>query len=209
MKKIKLLLFLALVAATANAQAVPHSASLSWTLSTNAAVTSQNVYRGACAGTVTTGTCRTDSTATFTKLPAGTALGPGVKTFTDSTVTASTGYIYYVTALCATCNPQESIPSNHIAVVIPADQPPPPTGLTITSVAMNITGTTQTVVAKWSDTSGTEQEFRFSDGNLFVAQGLTSSATGSFAEQWVGPAGTPITFIACNAKGSCASQAAK
>jgi hypothetical protein len=75
-------------------------------------------------------------------------------------------------------------------------------------VAMNVTGSTQTVLAKWSDTSGTQQSYFFTDGNKVIAQGLTSSATGTFAEATFSAAGVPIQFVVCNSVGQCATKKA-
>lgn len=138
--------------------------------------------------------------AGFTKI---TASPVTTATYTDLVVNAGTTYAYYATAFL---NNVESVPSNCVSATVPVAQP---TGLTLTSVALTTTGNTETVLARWTDTSGTQQDFRFSNGALFIAQGLTSSQNGVFAERWTGPAGTPITFIACNATGQCASQAAK
>jgi len=206
----RLLVILALIVSVQSAKAQSHSVSLSWVLSSSTGVTSQNVYRGNCTGTVTSGTCSTDSTATFTKLSAGAGLGPAVTTFTDSTVAAGQSYIYYVTAVCpATGACQgESAPSSHVAATIPGNPPPPPTGLSITSVSLNVNGANETILARWTDTSNTQQHYAFTDGQLYRGQGLTSSASGSFAETLTVPAGTPITFLVCNAEGTCASQKA-
>jgi hypothetical protein len=183
---------------------------LAWTTTpvTGVTYTGFNAYRAPCTGTVAAQVCSTDSTATFTKLAAGTGLPATTLNFTDTTVSAGTNYIYYVTSLCSTCSTTESIPSNHIAVTIPANQPPPPT-LSIVSVAINVTGSTETVTAQWTDTSGTQQAFKFSNGTSFLAQGLTSDPSGSFAQQWTGPVGTPIIFMVQNAAGANASQAAQ
>ncbi len=203
MKRFLLILGLTLCAVV-GVQAQTHSATIAWTLSASAGVTSQNVYRAPCTGTAAAGACSAEGA--FTKIASP---GPAVTTYTDSTVAAATGYSYYLTAVCSTCSPSESVPSVHIAAMIPGNQPAPPTGPTITSVAILLNGTTETVVAKWTDPTGTQQDYRFSNGSQFVAQGLTSSASGAFAEEWTGPAGTAITFIACNSTGGCVSQKAQ
>src|SRR5579863_504691 len=114
--------------ATPDPQTGAPTVSLSWTLSAIGAppVISQNMYRAACTGTVTSGVCSTDSTETFAKLPAG--INAVTATFTDTTVVAGSSYIYYVTAVCpatGTCV-GESIPSNHVAVTVPPNSVPPP-----------------------------------------------------------------------------------
>ena len=207
MKRILAIAALALgFASSASAQ---HSVALQWTIPpapTGVVYTGFNVYRAPCAGTITNAICSTDSTATFTKLTA-TALGPTVTTYTDTTVTGGTNVVYYATSLCATCTTPESVPSMHVAATIPANQPPPPI-LDITKVAITTNGTNETILAQWTDTSGTQQHFAFTDGNLFRGQGITSSLTGTFAETLTVPAGTQITFIVCNAAGMCANQKA-
>ena len=193
---------------TADPQTGTHQGQLSWVapVTTGVVYSGFNVYRATCTGTVTAGVCSTDSTATFAKITA-TALPATASSFTDTPLSAATSYIWYVTSLCATCTTQESVPSNHVAGTTTANQPPPPV-LSIVSVAMNINGANETILAKWTDTSGTQQHFSFTDGNLFRGQGITSSLTGTFAETLTVPAGTPITFLVCTAQGNCASQKA-
>lgn len=186
--KRKFVLALVLVLALA-AQSFAHTASISWSNSPDTSNT--NVYRLA-------GTCPATTTG-FVKI---TATPVTTANYTDSTVSPGV-YCYYVTA---TLNGSESVPSNTAQATVPVA---PPSGLSITSVSMIINPNgTETVLAKWTDSSGTQQDFRFSDGSKFVSQGLTSSLTGSFAQTFTGPAGTAITFIACNSQGSCASQKA-
>jgi hypothetical protein len=182
---------------------------LTWTLSPTVGVTSQNVYRAPCTGTVTGSVCSTDSTAVFTKLAAGINLAAAATTFTDTTVVDGQAYIYYVTAFCPigqlSCS-GESLPSNHAAAAVPGGPPQPPSGVVIGSVTATVNGANKTVVARWTDTNAVGQYFSFTDGTKFLNQGLTSSLTGSFAEEVVVPATTTITFFACDATGSCASQ---
>ena len=145
-----------------------------------------------------TGPCPTPL-AGFTKL---TASPVTTATYADSAVNAGTTYAYYATAFL---NNLESVPSNCLSATVPVA---PPSGLAITSVAMQINGANETILAKWTDTSNTQQHFSFTDGNLFRGQGITSSLTGTFAETLTVPAGTPITFLVCTAQGNCASQKA-
>ena len=109
-------LVLALVfAAPAKAQ---HSASLTWTASTDAAANptlGYNVYRLA-------GACPASGTAGFTKLNTVTV---STTSFTDSTISLGNA-CYYVTA---TLNGAESVPSNTASAVI---LPGAPTLLKIT-----------------------------------------------------------------------------
>jgi len=185
MKKISALALAMLIAIPAFA----HTASVSWVNSPDTANT--NVYR-------LVGTCPTSLTG-FTKL---TTTPVTTASYTDSTVTVGTTYAYYVTAIL---NGTESVPSNCISATVPVA---PPTGLSITSVALSTTGGVETAVAKWSDTSGTQQSFFFTDGNKVIAQGLTSSLTGTFAEQWKGTPTSTVLFTVCNSVGQCATQKA-
>jgi hypothetical protein len=193
-------------------QSSGHQVNLSWTLSVGVGIVSQNVYRANCTGTVTAGTCSTDSTATFTKLSAGTAIGPTLTTFSDTTVAAGASYIYYVTAVCPTAGAcvGESSPSSHVAGSIPGNPPPPPTGLQILTISkvINPNGS-ETFTAKWSDTNtSAEQTYSFSNGTQIINQGLTSSLTGTFAEEVTVPNGTAIVFLVSDAMGAQAEQAA-
>lgn len=201
------------------AAALPNSTSLSWTLSITTGAT-YNVYKAPCTGfvqgtgtgTVTgVGTCTTPGT--FVKLTT-TPLSSTTTTYVDTAVTPNSAAAYEVTTVCATGGacpsttavPSESIPSNIIAALTPGNQPQPPT-LSITTVTKVINpNNTQTVVAKWTDTNLIQQYFAFTNGSLFLAQGLTSSSTGSFAEEWTGPTTTTVTFIAVDAVGESASQ---
>lgn len=180
------LAYVCLIASPAAAQA--HTAKISWTNSTD--TNNTNVYR-------LTGACPT-GTAGFTKV---TATPVTNATYTDSAVVPG-NYCYYVTA---SLNGVESIPSGTVQATVPVA---PPTGLTITSVAMLINGSTETILAKWSDSNPVGQYFAFTDGAKFLGQGLTSSLTGTFAQQLTVPIGTVVTFLACDTMGSCASQKA-
>jgi|ERR1700674_2555284 hypothetical protein len=105
------LLILILFCNVVHAQA--HSASLTWTASTDSGV-SYNIYRlsGACPSAATTG---------FAKI---TAAPLTATTYTDSTVAPGT-YCYYATAVL---NGAESIPSNLASAVI---LPAAPTALSV------------------------------------------------------------------------------
>jgi hypothetical protein len=110
--------FLALALTFAPPAKAQHSASLTWTASTDAAANptlGYNVYRlaGACPASGTTG---------FTKLNTATVT---TTSFTDSTISLGNA-CYYVTA---TLNGAESVPSNTASAVI---LPGAPTLLKIT-----------------------------------------------------------------------------
>jgi hypothetical protein len=113
-----LLAFLALALAFAAPAKAQHSASLSWTASSDAAANPSmgyNVYRLA-------GACPTSGTAGFTKLNSTPVT---TTSFTDSTIALGNA-CYYVTA---TLNGAESVPSNTASAVI---LPGAPTLLKIT-----------------------------------------------------------------------------
>lgn len=95
-----------------------HSADLSWTASTASGVTSYNVYRATTSG----------AEVLVKSGVAGT-------TFTDTGLAPLTKYFYWATAVCPTCLPSESDPSNEASGTTPADgKPSPPLTLTITGV---------------------------------------------------------------------------
>lgn len=174
-----------LFAVTASA----HTVSLSYVNSPDTPNT--NVYR-------LTGSCPAGTTG-FIKLTSSPVV---TSNYIDSTVVAG-NYCYFVTAVL---NGVESAPSNTAQATVPVA---PPSGLSITSVAINILPNgRQQVLARWSDPSATGQSFFFSDNSKILAQGLTASQTGMFAQQWKGPVGTKIRFNACNSIGQCASQLA-
>lgn len=186
MRKLLLLLSLPILAGGAMAQS--HSVVVHWTNSPDTANT--NVYRftGACPGTP----------AGFVKL---TAAPVTAGTYSDTTVVPNF-YCYYVTAAL---NGVESLPSPTVQVTVPVA---PPSGLALTSVAILINGNQQTVTAKWTDDSGTQQDYFFSDGTKVLNRGLTSSASGTFAQQVKTAVGVPVRFTACNSVGDCMSQVA-
>jgi len=96
------------------AHAQTHSASLTWTASTDSGV-SYNVYR-------LSGACPSSGTNGFAKINAAPVTAT---TYADNTVAPGT-YCYYATAVL---NGAESIPSNLASAVI---LPAPPTALSIT-----------------------------------------------------------------------------
>ena len=110
--------FLALALTFAPPAKAQHSASLTWTASSDAVANptlGYNVYRLA-------GACPTSGTTGFTKLNTATVT---TTTFTDSTISLGNA-CYYVTA---TLNGAESVPSNTASTVI---LPGAPTLLKIT-----------------------------------------------------------------------------
>jgi hypothetical protein len=108
-----------------------HSAQFSWDASVSAGVTVYNYYRAPCTGTVTNDVC--SAVGAFVKLNAAPITGTS---YTDTTVAAGQKYDAYVTAICPTCSPSESDPSNHRAFVVPLDgKPQPPTNFILALLA--------------------------------------------------------------------------
>lgn len=184
------------------ASAQTHDVALSWTASVSTGVTGYNVYRAPCTGTITGGVCSADGA--FAKLT--TTLVSGT-TYTDSTVAAGNSYDYYVTAVCATCNPQESAPSNKVAPTIPGNQPLPPTNVTITSVALTIQKGKFYFAANWADGANAQTQFTLTDANGNVVQnGTRLSPTGIYSDSWSAKRlATPLTFRVCDALGCAAT----
>jgi hypothetical protein len=101
-----------------------HKVTLSWTPSTSACVMSQNVHRVQTQGSEVIGN-------NFAVVPVGSS------TFTDTTVVAGATYWWTVSVYGSSCDPNgtaadESVMSNEVKTIIPADKPLPATGLTAT-----------------------------------------------------------------------------
>lgn len=191
------------------ATSAPSGVTLSWVQSNSAGVNGNKVYRATCLAV--TGTVQPDGAIIGTCAQPGTfavidtATTP-IVTYTDSAVSPLTSYAYEVTATCTTCVPTESTTASNVIGVTtaPSGAPNPPTGLTLSA---SVSGTSQNVIAQWTDTSGTGMWFAFSDGNNFLAQGLIAPGpTTTFAQQWNGPVATSVVFVVCNATSACASQ---
>lgn len=120
---------LAQVKAKVNRTLTGHSVTLSCTPSTSTGVTGYNFYRGLVSGQESTTPLNTVPTASCG--------------YVDSTVSALTTYFYTAKAVCPSCSPTLSVASNEVSAVIQGDQPLPPTGLTVGTIAKN------TVPLKW------------------------------------------------------------
>ena len=113
----KKLLFLLIFVVSCRAQTA-HSNTLNWTASPSSGITGYNIYRSSTSGQY--------GTTPFASV-SGTTL-----TFVDSSTKALDNFFYVVTAVCATCSPQESVFSNEVNAVTPGDaRPSPPGTLTI------------------------------------------------------------------------------
>lgn len=115
----KLLLLFLLLNVVGLSYAAGHSVPLTWTQSVTPGITANKIYRGTTLG------------GPYTVLFSSTS---PITAFTDATVTGGVTYYYVVTAVCATCNAQESAFSNEAKAVVPGDQPAPPGSLTVTGV---------------------------------------------------------------------------
>ena len=118
MKKLLVLLAPFFLLLSGFAQAATHSVVLTWTPSTSACVNIVNVERVTVSGTEVIG-------VHIASIPVGTA------TYTDTTVVSGTKYFYTVSGYCSSNN-TESLVSNEVTAVIPADLPIAPSGLTAT-----------------------------------------------------------------------------
>ena len=105
-----------------NASVTSHFVTLSWTAPTGN-VAGYNIYRA-----TTSGGQNYSTPLNTTLIPAGTT------TYTDNAVVGLGVYFYTAEAVCTTCNPQSSGPSNQVQATIPGDpQLNPPTNLTAVS----------------------------------------------------------------------------
>lgn len=113
MKKIAIILALFTVINLAFAQgpSFPYSVQFTWTASTTAGVTGQNIYRAPYSGS-----CGTYVLLTTTQLPAT------ATTYTDSTVTPGAQYCYGITALVGTAESGLDLNSNNPVSLPPAPQ---------------------------------------------------------------------------------------
>jgi hypothetical protein len=163
-----------------------HKVTLTWTNSPDTSNTF--VYR-------LTGTCPTTLTG-FTKL---TAAPVTTSTYADSAVNAGTTYAYYATAFL---NNLESLPSNCLSATVPIT---PPSGLTITSVAINNVNGQDRLQVDWTDTNGAATSV-----NIFGGQGQSlkqvsqTTTNGIYSYALLIPIQSGSVSI-CDAKG-CVTQ---
>jgi chitinase len=174
---------------------------LTWTASATTNIAGYNLYRAPCTGTITLTVCSTEGS--FIKLNSA-----PITSTTASDLTAITGssYSYYVTALCpsAGCNSTtfgESLPSNHVAIVVIA--PLPVVAIIVNPITIIsrmggttqltdlITGTTNMAVT-WSTTIGT-----ISSTGLFTAPltGGTGTITVTSQADTTKSASATVTII--------------
>ena len=164
-----------------------HKVTLTWTNSPD--TNNTFVYR-------LTGPCPTPL-AGFTKL---TASPVTTATYADSAVNAGTTYAYYATAFL---NNLESVPSSCLSATVPVA---PPSGLAITSVAINNVNGQDRLQVDWTDTNGATTSV-----NIFGGQGQSlkqvsqTTANGIYSYALLIPVQSGSISI-CDAKG-CVTQA--
>ncbi len=205
---------LLLFAFPAMAQAA-HSVALSWTAGTPGAL--YKIYRAPCmqiSGTQqpngsTVGTCTTVGG------PFAVIASTNTTSYTDTSVAGAMSYAYQITASCgvpgATCAASiqtgESVPSSNVGVVtVPDPLTPitPPSGLQITTVAVNRTGNKNTVVASWKGAPNAMTSYSFLSLANALKTGTSKNSTGIYSATW---SGTPQNgnFAVCDYSG-CASR---
>jgi len=95
-----------------------HTATLTWSQSPSSGVTSNNVYFSTTKGGPYTSVFSSASPIT---------------TYTVTNLAPATTYYFVVTAVCATCSPQESAYSNEASATTKNGQPQSPSSLTVTA----------------------------------------------------------------------------
>lgn len=201
----KILASLVFIAAISfcGASASASSVSLSWNLSSTSGVISQNVYRAPCTGTITSGVCSADGAfAVISNVSATTV------TYIDSMVIAGGKYDYYVTAVCPATGAcvGESVPSVHIAATVPGTSPNPPTGLTITNVAVNaLPNNQQQVIIAWSDVPNRKVTYELW-GDTELKHGSVRPVNGTYQIAWTGRNMGKYYYRLCDTTGFCTSD---
>jgi len=203
---IAMVLALLLIPSIAFAQ---HTVSFSYQASATVGVSSYNLYRAPCTGTVTANVCSAEGT--FAKI--GAVAAPALA-ITDTTPAAGGKYSYYVTAQCpaAGCSSSvtgESDPGNHVGVVIPSDKPLPPGNLAITNVARNLLSNGNTsIVASWSTSPNMQSSYTIYGNGKVLAAGSYKNASGNYTATWTGSVkiGAAISLEVCTQAGECSSK---
>lgn len=206
MKKILFSLFLFFgvpIAASA------HSVVLSWTGSTTTGA-QYHVFRAPCAVAPVSNVCPTASEGTFVNIASA---GVTATTFTDSTVVGNTNYSYYVTAFCpaGACPPnfavsQDSAQSNHVGAAIPPDPVTPPSGLNVTTIAMNFDpNKNQTTFSATYTDPQHQNTWQILDAeNKVLANGVNKKGDSTVTQTFDG-AFAKLTFSVCDVTG-CTQQ---
>ncbi len=183
----KRLLVLALLLAATVTVAQSHTVTLSC-VPNGIAGSNYHFWRTPCAAAISGGVCPAGSEGTFAIV--GTAASCS---YVDAAVVGNKNYSYYASAFCPTggvCAANyainvDSAASNHIGAAIPPDTVPPPSSLTITSMAMNFSHGTTTVTARWAGPVGNATTWRLVSGSTLLSSGTTLT-TGSYLLVWSG-----------------------
>ena len=188
-----------ILAAGLSASAQVHNVKVGFTLGVPSGnqtpATGVKLYRAPCAVALVSGLCPTASEGTFA--PIANACTGVTSPCVDATVAGGAVYSYYLTATAGTL---ESVPSMHIGAAVPADgPPPPPTNLTIVSIAMISTPTQSTVTAKWTAAPGTTRWWLANSNEGTIKTGKVSSTSGKYSMTWTGNRqANPPYFVACD-----------
>ena len=200
LKKLLVLLLISLFAISVQAQ-TPHSVKIN-----ASSAYPVFLFRANCSTALVGGLCPSGSEGAFSRINSTASPLP----VTDSTVVANTVYSYYLTAYCAGCSPSESLPSAHIGASVPADgQPPPPTGLSIVSIAMNTVGSTTTLAASFVAPFGDTVTWNIKNAaGRIVKSGTTTGGVGVYCihPTFYNLTYTPLLTVCDN--GQCVSKSA-
>lgn len=184
MKRLAFVLLLLSSAALAQGR----SATINWNASSTSGIAGYKIYRASCSAI--TGTSCTGTEGSFSQVG---SVAAGTLTYQDTTVAASTKYVYYVTAYCPAegCGvvngdsiEGESAASTHWAVTTPANPIVAPSAPTITgiTVALSTHGVNQYILARWSFTPNKETAYFLKDANGNVLKyGTVTSRTGEYS----------------------------
>jgi hypothetical protein len=124
-----------------------------------------------------------------------------VSTCAYNDTTATPGVLYYYVADEQSTTGNQSKPSNEVSATEPQN-PNPPT-LSITSVALNIIGTQETLTASFVDASTAKDFWFIYDNSQILARG---NKIGGGTVTWKGNKQPELFFAVCDNTGSCAVQ---
>jgi hypothetical protein len=178
-------LLLPLVLFLSSLAAAQHSATINWNASATSGIDGYKIYRASC--TEITGTSCTGTEGTFAEVG---SVNSSTTSYQDTTASANTKYVYYVTAFCPVAGEcsagveGESAASNHWAVTIPADPATPPAAPAITGITVALTthGVNQDILARWQFTPNKETAYFLKDANGTVLKyGTVINKTGVYS----------------------------
>jgi hypothetical protein len=154
----------------------------------------------------TVGTC--SAPGTFSPLATVTS---GTVTFSDTSVSAGTGYAYQMASTCnsASCPAGISgtsayVPTPALGVKMASQIPAPPTSPSLTASA-TVSGTSMTVSAQWTDAPNLPTVYALLGPTTSLTSGTATNGTGSYSRKWTKTA-QPAIMIVCDYNGACASK---